>query len=297
VAGRWHRLAGLAVTLALLGLAPPLARAQDPADLPPAQGSGAALRSGIESDLPYWQLCGPVRPFLSATLDAGVLYYRPTLAVGYGRPHHQWVGVEGYAGITHAGGSNYFGLHGEWSGFHLRGGARYEYPVDDYYVAPQDSYEREDLEGELHGRARYFAAEVEVSGSVGVPGGTLFGVATGYALFGVPDDFHVFEQSLKVVADPPWMWRARAGYLLHIGWMETMKLGAAVEVIHIPGRDALVFRAGPAINVALTHHLEAVGASMFIAMSPDSLGLVGADIGQIGLRYRWATGDRWADFP
>jgi len=29
----------------------------------------------------------------------------------------------------------------------------------------------------------------------------------------------------------------------------------------------------------------------------DQLGVVGADLGQLGLRYRWASGDRWSDFP
>jgi len=36
---------------------------------------------------------------------------------------------------------------------------------------------------------------------------------------------------------------------------------------------------------------------MVVAVSPDELGLVGADLGQLGLRYRWASNDRWPDFP
>jgi len=36
---------------------------------------------------------------------------------------------------------------------------------------------------------------------------------------------------------------------------------------------------------------------MIVAYSPDTLGLIGADLGQLGLRYRWATGDRFPEFP
>ena len=104
-------------------------------------------------------------------------------------------------------------------------------------------------------------------------------------------------EHLKVVVEPPWLWRARLGYLLHIGWIESMKLGAAAEVIHSPNRETFTVRVGPLVSVGLTHHLEVNGGVMIAVYTPDELGLTGADIGQLGLVYRWATGDRWADFP
>jgi hypothetical protein len=51
------------------------------------------------------------------------------------------------------------------------------------------------------------------------------------------------------------------------------------------------------LTLSLTHHLDAIGAVMIVAASPDQLGLLGADLGQLGLRYRWSTGDRWPEFP
>jgi hypothetical protein len=56
-------------------------------------------------------------------------------------------------------------------------------------------------------------------------------------------------------------------------------------------------RLGPAIVVSLTHHLEAVGVAALSVFNPDEIGLAGADLGQIGMRYRWATGDLWPEFP
>ena len=33
------------------------------------------------------------------------------------------------------------------------------------------------------------------------------------------------------------------------------------------------------------------------AQQPDTLGLMGGQIGELGFRYRWATGDRWPEVP
>ena len=50
-------------------------------------------------------------------------------------------------------------------------------------------------------------------------------------------------------------------------------------------------------HLHLTHHLDAAASIMAVAWSPDSLALLGTDIGQFGLRYRWATGDPFPEFP
>mgnify|MGYP006969382421 CR=1 FL=1 len=121
---------------------------------------------------------------------------------------------------------------------------------------------------------------------------------TAYYIDGVPDGLRVYEQQLRVVVEPPWVWRARIGYLLHFGWLGSLRVGPAAEVIHVPNRETgVTVRAGPLVSVALTHHLEAAAAVMIVAATQDELGLAGADLGQLGLRYRWATGDRWAQFP
>jgi len=296
VGQRAHGIAAAGTLLALIGTAA-VSEAADPADVPPLQGGTSALRSGVESRRPYWQGSGTNRPFVSATFDLGVLYWQPTMAVGYGKPHYQWFGAEIYATGSQSGGRGYAGLHGQLPGLDLRVGARYEFPIGQGFLPPQDAYERDDLDNRHLGLARYLAAQAELGGWVELFGGTLFAVASGYALVGVPADRYVFEESLRVVAAPPWLWRARAGYLAHIGWLETMQLGGAAEAIHSVGRGKLLVRAGPVISVALTHHLEAIGVAMFVAASPDRLGLIGAEFGQLGLRYRWATGDRWPEFP
>jgi opacity protein-like surface antigen len=292
-----RRACALAAAATLCAATRPAA-AVDPADLPPPPGAASTLTAGVGQHRPYWTGSGPTRAFLSATLDAGALYFSPTMAAGYGRPHYKWFGVEAGGSVTLSGTRYRAGLHGAWPGIEVRTGLRYEAPVQQHLLPPQEEYLREELETEKTSLSRYFVGEVEITGSWPMPGGSMFVVASGYAVGGVPDELYVFEESLKTVVAPPWLWRGRVGYLWHTGWLGSLKLGAAFEGIHVPLRDnTVVLRAGPILSVALTHHLEAVGAVMLIAASPDSLGIVGADLGQIGLRYRWATGDRWAEFP
>jgi hypothetical protein len=74
-------------------------------------------------------------------------------------------------------------------------------------------------------------------------------------------------------------------------------VGLFGEVLGDPGRGVVHVRAGPAMSVALTHHLDVTGTLGVILLSPDSLGLLSAEIGALSLRYKWATDDRWPEFP
>jgi hypothetical protein len=286
------------VWLVLAGaiLAPASARAQDFSDTPPAQDDSALL-SGIEQRRAYWYGSGPVRPFLAAALNVGIVYYRPKLQIGYGRPHYAWFGAEGGAGVGLAGGRFYASLRAQYPYIDARVGARYEFSFEQRFLLPQDAYTREDTESAKLGKLRYVSGEAEVAGSCPFPGGSLVGLVGGYYLTAGPEDAFIFEEALKQIVEPPWVWRARLGYLAHIGWLGSMKIGPAAELIHVPLREAITVRVGPAISVALTHHLEASGTLMIVAASRDDLGLAGADLGQLSLSYKWATGDRFAEFP
>jgi hypothetical protein len=297
---RWSssRAAAAAVGIATLFGAERPAFAQDPADLPPPPGAQPGLTEGIEQSArrPFW-VSGDTRWFVSAVLEAGIVYLRPQIAVGYGKPHWQWIGVEGYSGVSINGGVEYGGLRAVSRYVDGRVGARYNFSVNQDFLLPDDEYTREDSELELGPQSRYLSFEAELTGSVPVPGGNLFAVATGYAIVDTPPGYYVYEESLHVIVDPPYLWRTRLGYLASFGIDDTLKVGAAVELIGNPGRDAFVLRTGPVLAVSLTHHLEAVGALMIVALTPDDLGLRGAEFGQLGFRYRWATGDRWPEFP
>ncbi len=254
-----------------------------PVSAPPATG-------GTEQAViaRYWEI-GRTRPFLAATVDAGLIYLRPRFAAGYGRPHWSWIGVEADPNIGVGGLGYYSGVAAALPWLSLRLGGRYFYPFSRNLLEPREAYERSDI-GLLDGPVGdYLAYEAEVAGTLPLGPGSAFAVATGMHLGLVPPDKYVFEDSLKVVAAPPWLWRARVGYLLALGFNGALRVGVAGETIGLPGRDAHVIRAGLVASVLISAELEAQASLLPVLASPDSLGLAGSDFGTLGVRYRWGS--------
>ncbi|MDP9002340.1 MAG: hypothetical protein M3O46_19790, partial [Myxococcota bacterium] len=52
----------------------------------------------------------------------------------------------------------------------------------------------------------------------------------------------------------------------------------------------LLYRGGVVASFAIDDHLEALGLLVVPIWSRDSLGIAGGDFGELGIRYRWATG-------
>lgn len=254
-----------------------------PMPTPPA--TGGTEQSVIAR---YWEL-GRTRPFLATTLELGIIYLRPKFAAGYGRPHWSWVGVEAYPSVGFGGLGYYTGLAAALPGFTLRGGTRYFYPHSRKLLEPQSHYTRTDIDLLAGPVGDYVAHELEATTAAALGPGSVFGVFTGIRTSLVPEAYYLYEDSLKVVMAPPYAWRARAGYLLAFGQQGAIRLGAAAEVIGLPGRDEFVLRAGLLASVLISARLEAQVSMIPVLMSPDSLGVSGSDFGQLGIRYRWAT--------
>jgi hypothetical protein len=106
----------------------------------------------------------------------------------------------------------------------------------------------------------------------------------------VPEEHYVFDETRHVVAAPPYLWRQRLGYLFDFLPNDELTLGPIVEVIGIPERDALVWRAGPIVRFRLFDDLELRAGFVPVVASPDNIGIAGGDFGEFGIRWRWATG-------
>ena len=269
------------------------ARAQQPLDIDSPTPSPPAP-SGTEQAVVtrYWEL-GKDRLFLAAMAESGYAYVRPRFAVGYGRPYWQWIGVETYPLLSLSGVGHYLGLGGSLPGLTARVGARYTYPFSRDYLEPRSSFHRLDLErGATEQPADYLALEAEVTATVPVFVGSAFAVLTAYRVELVPDGLYLFEENLRQVMEPPYIWRARLGYLVGFGREGSIRVGSAADWIGLPGREEHVVRAGLLGSVLISANLEAQVSFIPVIVSPDRLGLAAGDFGQLGLRVRWATASK-----
>ena len=62
------------------------------------------------------------------------------------------------------------------------------------------------------------------------------------------------------------------------------------DILDIPKRDdSFIFRLGPVVRLVLSRRVELRGSFVVTVSSPDTIGLVGGDFTEFGVRYRWAS--------
>ncbi len=237
----------------------------------------------------YWSR-GEARPFLATTVDVGYLYLRPRITVGYGKPFTLWAGLDANPIVSNTGLGAYGGARVQIPWFDLRAGARAFRASEREFLVPQSNYSSVDLQDTTGQTSKYVTLEAELSGGIPLGPGTVLLVLTASSVRGVPAGFFVYEETLRVITSPPTIYRARTGYALRLGSEGNGRVGVVGEVIDLPGRSALVYRAGLIGSFAIDDHLEAVGLLVLPVKSPDSIGILGGDFAELGLRYRWATG-------
>jgi hypothetical protein len=283
------RLAGAALAvLAVLGTAAP-ARAAEPFGIDaPAPSAPASTGTDQAVVARYWEL-GRTRPFLAANIEAGFPYLRPRFLAGYGRPFWSFLAVEAYPMLSLGGIGPYLGMSAAIPGLTFRAGGRYFYPYTRTLLTPQEHFTRTDIERLEGPKADYLAYEAEVAGTAPLFSGSLFGVLTGYRVSGVSGDYYLFEEGLHAVMKPPYIWRARLGYLLAFSRNGAIRVGATGEVIGLPGREEYVVRAGVLGSVSISAEVDVQVSLIPVLVSPDKLGIAGGDFGQLGIRYRFAT--------
>jgi hypothetical protein len=233
---------------------------------------------------------GPLRYFFASTVDVGYLYTRPRATFGYGRPHALYVGLEGNPIAQASGLGAYGGLRGVLPFFDARVGMRGFYAFEHDYLAPASSYDRLALETTSGGHASYYVFETEVNASTPLGPGEPFVTGSLTSIHGVREGMYVFEETLRVIAKPPLVWRARTGYMFFaFPSLGRHTIGPVVDVLGVPGRDAIIVRAGVVARVLLSRELEVRGTFVPTVASPDRIGLPGGDFTELGLRWRWAT--------
>lgn len=272
----------IAALLALLW-APAPAQAQSRLGItsPPADGSRPAAS---------WHE-GEMRWFFATAVDLGFLYFRPRASVGYGLPHSTWVGLDANPIITGEGAGGWVGLRAALPNIDLRVGGRYFHAFRRSMLRPQATYQRADIESRAGPTSSYLSLEAELTGNVPLGPGRLLVELAATSVQLVELGWYVYEETIKVVLEPPYVWRVRLGYSLPFGNPRLFKVGGVVELVHMPGRDKVALRGGLVVRVPLFKNLEARGTFIPVWYSQDSLGLAGGDAFLVGVRYRWATGE------
>ncbi|MBX3187124.1 MAG: hypothetical protein KF819_08920 [Labilithrix sp.] len=244
----------------------------------------------IDRGVPRTWDAGPVRPFVSTTLDVGWIYVRPRISAGYGRPFSSWIGVDANPVVSGQGIGAYGGMRLALPRFDLRVGTRFFGAFSRSYLDPKESYDRLDLTSTLNDPSQVVTHEAEIEFSLPLGPGDFIGLMSGSYVRNVPDGKYVFEEALRVVVSPPLVWRARGGYVLRFGSFRQHSLGVVADVLDVPKRDdSKTLRLGPVIRVVLSRRVEVRGAFVPTILSQDSLGLTGGDFTELGFRYRWAT--------
>lgn len=232
----------------------------------------------------------PARYFAATTVDIGFVYLRPRLSLGYGRPFTNWVGIDANPIAATSGLGAYAGLRVEIPHFDFRIGPRYYYSFERTFLPLQASYQRIDLERNTGDPAKALTFEAELDMSFLMGPGVLLLRGSGSYVTGVPEGHVVFEESLHIIVDPPFVWRGRFAYVFTFGARDQHSIGPAVDVLSVPKRDdATTVRVGPIMRMQLSRRVEVRGSFIATVFSPDRIGRVGGDFTELGVRYRWAS--------
>jgi hypothetical protein len=233
---------------------------------------------------------GRIRPFFSASIDLGFIYFRPRASLGYGKPFSTWAGIDANPIISDDGVGVWIGLRAKLPNINMKAGARYFYAWRTSMLAPQESYDRLDIEDQSGPRSQYWSLEAEVTGWIPAGPGRILAEFGATSVVGVPRGWYVHDHILDVVVKPPYVLRLRTGYALSLHWLRVFNVGLVVEGVSVPKRDLWVLRVGALLRLPLFKNLEARITILPSVASRDSIGAAGGDNFELGVRYRWATG-------
>ncbi len=229
--------------------------------------------------------------FLGSALDFGLIYLRPRIMFGYGNPQTDWIGLDLNPVISLSDLGAYGGLRFQWEFVNLRIGTRVAYSIQRAALRPQEHYTRDEIEERRVGdmpvtRAKYLANEVELTLTPNFGRHALWIEAAVTHITLAPANRYVYEERMRVVTDPPWLFRGMLGWSFRFDWNTLpVQLTPAVEGIWAHNREELTVRAGGIIAIAVTDELAVRAFFMATAVTPDSIGFEGANFGQVGIRW------------
>lgn len=256
--------------------------------VPASAGAQEHTRLSFTDPIEEWHR-HRVAMFAALNVDLGFAYLRPTGIVGYGRPFDTWFGLEVLPQLSSNFVAAYTGFRAAVPYLEVRSGVRFVKPLFRTQLPIEREYDLRDLQTEVGPTARYLTYETELLPEVRIGRGHAIGALTAISIRGIDPGYHVYDENLRVIVAGPMYLRARAGYLFHLNRAGTARVGPALEVIDVPGRDLVVVRSGLIGLFRLNADVDVVAQLLPAILSRDLIGLHGADFNQLGIRWRRAT--------
>lgn len=228
-------------------------------------------------------------PFVSLATDAGFIYLRPRLTLGYGAPFWNYVGVQADVMSTNSFFQTTVGWRATLPFLDCTLSVRNVYPYNRRYLPRQATYTAADLGLDHAGaqRSSYKAVDLEVAAVAPLLHGGVFVQA--HPLFvQVPGGKNLYEEYIRAVIKPPFALGTRAGYLYGFGKDQDLKVGVMGEYVVLPGRPGNIVRTGPVAIANLSKYFDAFAAFSFVVSSPDALGIEDGTYAFLGVLHRWA---------
>lgn len=275
----------------------------DDEDIHPADRPLTAEEAALPQSANPWFLSRE-RGFIAGAIDLGFLYLRPRFSLGYGKPNFHWVGIDANPIVALSNVGAYLGLRYARPFFDVRVGGRYVVNRGRSYLpacgaadpggepcAGPDEYGTRAIHYRNDSTASYLSLEAEVTLSLPLPNRDRIVSESAITYVDrVPEGQLLYEDRLRVIIDPPWVWRQRLGYELRLGPRDALRIGFVAEAVGIPKRDLVVLRGGITLRINVSRTLQIRASWIPVLSGRDELGILGGDFGLLGLRYRFATG-------
>ena len=256
-----------------------------------ALAANAAAPTPAENRLPRlspWQ-SSRATPFVSLATDAGFIYLRPRLTLGYGAPFWSFVGLDAHWLTTNSFTQPYIGWRASLPFLDVQTGVRAVYPFDRQEMPQRASHDVSEIHLSDGGRrSTYHAADLDVTLLAPVLHGAAF-INTHPFYVDAPRDIHLYEEVSRAIIEPPFAVYNRVGYVYDFGGALKFKGGAMLEYVVTPGRPKNVTRAGPVVLCSFDKHLDGLFTFSTVLDSSDELGIVHGTYAFIGVLHRMAT--------
>jgi len=234
--------------------------------------------------------------FIAGTVSVG-FSLRSIVAIGYGRPHWLFVGVQAESVVATTFAAEEAGLKLVAPIGELLAQGRRTASYTHRFLADAPALDHDALVSSPGPAATYDALELSLTLYVPTGPGLTYGAFWVDRLFRVPDGALVYDEVTRAAVKGPWVGSEQLAYLLAVDRAGRHAVGPIVEHVWSNRERGSVVRLGLGYVAQFTAHTSFFAYATEPIVSPDSFGLWSAAGGMLELRYLWSSTDPRRTFP